>query len=224
MRPSPLDAAAMSTTVHYLYDPLCGWCYGATAVVSALQARADVTLELLPAGLFLGAGARAMDDTFAGYAWSNDQRIAQLTGQVFSEQYRQRVLGDRQQRFDSGLATLALTAVARIDPSRELQVLGAIQKARYVEGGDVTALGTLAGLLESLGLVQAAEQIAAPDAQLLALTQARIDKAQSLLQEFGARGVPTLVAQSSGARWLLDVGAGYGDPDLVLRQLDAGCS
>ncbi|MCE4360779.1 DsbA family protein [Xanthomonas hortorum] len=207
----------MSTTVHYLYDPLCGWCYGATTVVSALQARADVTLELLPAGLFLGAGARAMDDTFAGYAWSNDQRIAQLTGQVFSEQYRQRVLGDRQQRFDSGLATLA-----RIDPSRELQVLGAIQKARYVEGGDVTALGTLIGLLESLGLEQAAEQIAAPDAPLLALMQARIDKAQSLLQEFGARGVPTLVAQSSSKRWLLDVGAGYGNPEALLQQLDAG--
>ncbi|CAD0347824.1 hypothetical protein NCPPB940_33190 [Xanthomonas hortorum pv. taraxaci] len=217
MHPSPLDFAAMSTTVHYLYDPLCGWCYGATTVVSALQARADVTLELLPAGLFLGAGARAMDDTFAGYAWSNDQRIAQLTGQVFSEQYRQRVLGDRQQRFDSGLATLA-----RIDPSRELQVLGAIQKARYVEGGDVTALGTLIGLLESLGLEQAAEQIAAPDAPLLALMQARIDKAQSLLQEFGARGVPTLVAQSSSKRWLLDVGAGYGNPEALLQQLDAG--
>ncbi|KQQ80232.1 protein-disulfide isomerase [Xanthomonas sp. Leaf131] len=212
----------MSTTVHYIYDPLCGWCYGAMAVVSALQARADVTLELLPAGLFLGTGARPMDDTFAGYAWSNDQRIAQLTGQVFSEQYRQRVLGDRQQRFDSGLATLALTAVARSDPSRELQVLGAIQQARYVDGDDVTALGTLVSLLESLGLEQAAQQIAAPDAQLLALTQARIDKALELLQEFDVRGVPTLIAQSSGARWLLDVGAGYGHPDAMLRQLDAG--
>ncbi|MCE4352338.1 DsbA family protein, partial [Xanthomonas hortorum pv. cynarae] len=111
---------------------------------------------------------------------------------------------------------------ARIDPSRELQVLGAIQKARYVEGGDVTALGTLIGLLESLGLEQAAEQIAAPDTPLLALMQARIDKAQSLLQEFGARGVPTLVAQSSSKRWLLDVGAGYGNPEALLQQLDAG--
>ncbi|MCC4614452.1 DsbA family protein [Xanthomonas campestris pv. asclepiadis] len=189
--------------------------------MSALHARADVALQLLPAGLFLGAGARAMDDTFAGYAWSNDQRIAQLTGQVFSAQYRQHVLGDRQQRFDSGPATLALTAVARIYPSRELQLLGAIQRARYVEGNDVTALDTLVGLLESLGLEQAAKQIAAPDAQLLALTQARIDQALALLQEFDVRGVPTLVAQSSGKRWLLDVGAGYGNPDLVLRQLDA---
>ncbi|NYH48820.1 DsbA family protein [Xanthomonas arboricola] len=212
----------MSTTVHYIYDPLCGWCYGASAVVSALQARADVALQLLPAGLFLGAGARAMDDTFAGYAWSNDQRIAQLTGQDFSAQYRQRVLGNRQQRFDSAPATLALTAVARVAPSREVQALGAIQRARYVEGDDVTALGTLVGLLESLGLEQAAKQIAAPDAQLLALTQARIDTALELLQEFDVRGVPTLVAQSSGKRWLLDVGAGYGNPDVVLRQLDAG--
>ncbi|MEQ7867150.1 hypothetical protein ABQ137_11065 [Xanthomonas sp. WHRI 8393] len=132
------------------------------------------------------------------------------------------MLGDRQQRFDSGPATLALTAVARVDPSREVQVLGAIQRARYVEGDDVTALDTLVGLLQSLGLEQAAKQIAAPDAQLLALTQARIDTALELLQEFDVRGVPTLVAQSSGKRWLLDVGAGYSNPDVVLRQLDAG--
>ncbi|MFC7551706.1 hypothetical protein ACFQU7_04410 [Pseudoroseomonas wenyumeiae] len=46
-----------------------------------------------------------MTPDFAEYAWKNDQRIAQLTGQVFSEAYREKVLGNPAGRFDSTAAT-----------------------------------------------------------------------------------------------------------------------
>lgn len=210
----------MTTTVYSLYDPLCGWCYGAMPALAALRA-AGVNVELLPSGLFLGAGARAMDDTFAAYAWTNDQRIVQLTGQRFTEQYRQHVLADRQQRFDSGPATLALTAVAQTEPAREWEALDAIQQARYVDGKDVTVTSTLAGILQALGLQRAAAQIAQPDAALIAAAQARIATAHSLLQAFDARGVPTLIAQQADRRWLLDTREAYGNPQALLGQLRA---
>jgi putative protein-disulfide isomerase len=104
----------MSATTHItdLFDPLCGWCYGASAALENLAARPDFTIALAPTGLFSGAGGRPMDDGFAAYAWANDQRISRLTGQPFGEDYRRNVLGDRTRLFDSGPATLALTAVA----------------------------------------------------------------------------------------------------------------
>ena len=34
-----------------------------------------------------------MDAQFAAYAWANDQRIQQLTGQPFTQVYRDRILG-----------------------------------------------------------------------------------------------------------------------------------
>lgn len=111
----------MNKTLYYVFDPLCGWCYGAGAAVAALEDVPGLEVELLPSGLFSGEGARSMDDSFAAYAWSNDQRIERLTGQPFSGRYRSKVLADRQQRFDSGAATLALTAVALISPQRELE-------------------------------------------------------------------------------------------------------
>ncbi|ATO32710.1 hypothetical protein DZA65_01784 [Dickeya dianthicola] len=92
----------MSKILHYVFDPLCGWCYGASPTVAALAYHPAFRLELSPSGLFADEGARSMNDEFAAYAWSNDQRIARLTGQPFSERYRQQVLGDRQQAFDSG--------------------------------------------------------------------------------------------------------------------------
>ncbi|EJL82920.1 hypothetical protein-disulfide isomerase [Polaromonas sp. CF318] len=211
----------MNKTLHYLFDPLCGWCYGATPALSALSEVPAVSVELLPTGLFSGAGARPMDSEFAAYAWSNDQRIERLTGQRFSEQYRQQVLGDRQRLFDSGPATVALTAVSLTAPARELEALKAIQHARYVDGKDVTSLETLAGLLRGLGLQQAAEMLTQPGPDLLAANQARTRQAQALMQEFGARGVPTLIADSGARRWIVNHTAFYATPRALISELEA---
>jgi len=211
----------MNKTLHYLFDPLCGWCYGATPALSALQGQPSVNVELLPTGLFSGEGARPMDSEFAAYAWSNDQRIERLTGQRFSEQYRHQVLGDRQRLFDSGPATVALTAVSLTAPARELEALKAIQSARYVDGKDVTSLETLAGLLRGLGLEEAAALVAQPRADLLAANQARTRRAQALMQEFGARGVPTLVAESGAKRWVVNHSNFYSNPGALIGELEA---
>ncbi|KLD71367.1 DsbA family protein [Xanthomonas pisi] len=211
----------MNTTLHYLFDPLCGWCYGAAATMSALAAEPGIAIELQPSGLFAGTGARAMDEQFASFAWANDQRIAQLTGQRFTERYRQEVLGDRQQCFDSGAATLALTAVSLVAPARQLKTLTAIQQARYVAGKDVTTTAGLVRLLEELHLADAATRLAQADAQLLSANRTRIEGTQALMREFGAQGVPTFIAESGGKRWLIDAHAAYTDPGAFKRQLQA---
>src|SRR2546423_699122 len=95
--------------VTYLFDPLCGWCYGAAPALGGLAQLDGVSLELMPTGLFAGGGARAMDAQFAAYAWQNDQRIARLTGQPFSDAYRTEVLG-KPGMFDSAPATLGVIA------------------------------------------------------------------------------------------------------------------
>jgi putative protein-disulfide isomerase len=207
--------------LHYLYDPLCGWCYGATPAVSKLLGTPGVSVELLPTGLFSGEGKRVMDERFAAFAWSNDQSIAHLTGQGFSDDYRRRVLGDHLQLFDSGPATMALTAVASTAPSKEFEALKAIQRARYVDGSDVTSSATLVTLLQALDLKQAAAWVAHPDADLLEANHARINRAQALMQEFGVRGVPTFIAESGAKRWMLEPGAVYSTPHALIRQLKA---
>lgn len=65
----------MNKTIIYLFDPFCGWCYGAMPALSALNNIDEIDIELLPTGLFAGESARVMNEEFAAYAWSNDQRI-----------------------------------------------------------------------------------------------------------------------------------------------------
>ena len=211
----------MTKTLHYLFDPLCGWCYGASAAASEVASVAGIQLELMPTGLFSGNGARPMDDSFADYAWSNDQRIERLTGQPFSERYRSQVLADRQQRFDSGPATLALTAVAMTAPPRELEALQAIQQARYVEGRDITQLATLIDLLTALGLEPSAALLVDPATPLVEANQSRTERARRLMRELGANGVPAFVVQTNGQKRLLRVDSLYSNPRSLAEHVGA---
>ena len=187
-----------TTTVTYLFDPLCGWCYAAAPALKYLQGVDGLRVVLAPTGLFAGAGARPLDVQFAAYAWANDQRIQQLTGQPFTQAYRDRILGAEGGRFDSGPATLALTAVAQADPARELEALHALQQARYVDGCDNAAPAVIAEVLRALGLADAAARVVAPDPTLRSRTAERVAQAQATLRAVGARGVPQLVVTAQG--------------------------
>ena len=211
----------MSKTLLYVFDPLCGWCYGAGATLTAAARNPAIRLRLMPSGMFAGGGARPTDDQFASHAWSNDQRIERLTGQAFSERYRTGVLADRGQWFDSGPATLALTTVALTAPQREPDALKAIQLARYVDGLNITRPDTLANVLRALGIEAAATRFTAPDAELLLANRARMDEAQALMKTFGARGVPTFILEDEGRRELLPASSVYSDPEAFVNQLAA---
>src|SRR5690242_9054966 len=56
--PSGKSTAKLDMGITYLFDPLCGWCYGACPVLDRLALLGDATLELMPTGLFAGEGAR----------------------------------------------------------------------------------------------------------------------------------------------------------------------
>jgi putative protein-disulfide isomerase len=209
------------THITYLFDPLCGWCYGASPMLEGLIARPDFEVELVATGLFAGAGARPMDGGFAAFAWSNDQRIARQTGQAFSVAYRRDVLGDHSRLFDSGPATLALTAVALDAPDREFEALKAIQNARYVEGRDNTDIAVLAQILRSLNLSDSAARLANPDDALIATCRSRIEAARVEMHRFGASGVPALIVGTGDKRSMMPASALFGSLDSLVTRLKA---
>lgn len=208
-----------TTPLTYLFDPLCGWCYGASQAVEALIRSPDFTVDLAPSGLFSGEGAFTINAAFAAHAWDADQRIAQLTGQPFSQNYRTRVLGSRTARLDSGPATLALTAVHLTAPTREFEALKAIQSARYVEGRDNGDVTIITDILRHLSLRDALERFTAADDDLTAANRTRMEKAKSQMQHLGARGVPTLIIGQGTDRRLVPSPLLYGEPQNLIATL-----
>lgn len=211
----------MNKTLTYLFDPLCGWCYGAGDLLTSAVEQTGVGLQLLPTGLFAGNGARPMDHAFASHVWLTDQRIEAITGQIFSISYRDQVLDSGDQGFDSWPATLALTAVSLTEPEREFDALKAIQHARYISGLNIMLLDTLARLLELQGLEQAADSVRHPGASLMGAAQHRIARARQLMQMFDLRGVPCFIIEKDTESRPLDSGTLFAQPDNFVNALQA---
>lgn len=172
----------------YLFDPLCGWCYGASLAIEKLSQNNEIVL--LPTGLFTDTG-RKMDNDFAQYAWENDQRIAKLTGVIFSQQYREQLL-EKETDFDSRLMVNALSVVQRTQPSKTFAVLKSLQQARYIQGLDTTKLDVVHMIINRQGIDCTTEAILAAQA----LADQKITQGQALAQQLGLRGVPKLVLKT----------------------------
>jgi putative protein-disulfide isomerase len=200
----------------YLYDPLCGWCYGASAGMRTLATLADVTVEVLPTGLFARPDAGPLSEQMAQHIWTSDRRIAEMTGAVFSERYHD-LLAARTP-LDSTLATLALTAVSLHAPQRELELLAVIQTARYVDGRDITDMAVLVNLLKSVDLSMAASTLVQAGPALVAADAARTRRASELLNRFDARGVPTVLRDTGHGLTLVDTRAVYCNPLSLLTE------
>lgn len=205
--------------ITYLFDPLCGWCYGAGPVIARIARLPGVTLDLVPVGLFSGRAARKLDQTMSGFVWSNDQRIARLTGRIFSQAYRNNILALGSHRLESGPSTLALTAVRLAAADAELSVLNALHEARYVRGLDTTDPAILADLLAQNGLIAAADRFLARDAELRAVNDQRVRDGQVRLRTHRIHGVPALIGQDGGSLRVLEADDLFRDPDRLIFDL-----
>lgn len=206
--------------VTYLFDPLCGWCYGASPMLDRLSAS-GVRIELLPTGLFSGAGARPMDEAFAAHAWANDQRIERLTGQKFTQAYRRDVLDVRGTLLDSHAATLGISAAGLERPGGRLTALKAIQRARYVDGRDIVTIDGVAEVLAAAGMADAAGLLQSPTERLMKAHRELVGQGRTLFERLHADGVPSLAVIRNDAPRLIGSNALFGSFDNLVAHIAA---
>lgn len=72
-------------TLHYVYDPFCGWCYGLAPLVSAAD---EAGLRVVPhsSGMLAGERAQNMSAEWRDFVRPHEERITALSGQAFFEQ------------------------------------------------------------------------------------------------------------------------------------------
>ncbi len=99
---STADATRSADTgaaiLHYIHDPLCGWCYGAAPLVKA--AREVLPVQAHGGGLKTGSRRRRVTPQLRDYVMPHDRRIAELTGQPFGDAYFNGLLCDPETLFD----------------------------------------------------------------------------------------------------------------------------
>jgi len=198
-----------TTTLHYIYDPLCGWCYGAAPLAAA--ARAIMPVIGHAGGMMSGANRQPVSTALRNYVMPHDQRIAELTGQSFGDAYFHGLLLDQTAVFDSTPPIAAILAAEAI-AERGLELLARVQTAHYVEGRRIADTEVLDALAAELDLDAAAftaerERILSQELQL------HIAASRRLLAQVGGHGFPSFVLEQDGRLELLDAGQWLGQPD-----------
>jgi putative protein-disulfide isomerase len=213
-----------TATLHYLYDPLCGWCYAAAPLVAAAHAVRGLQLSLHGGGMMAGSNRQAVTAALRQYVMQHDRRIAAMSGQPFGDAYFDGLLRDPQAVFDSEPPTTAILA-AETMAGRGADLLARLQTAHYVEGLRIADSAVLQALAEDIGLDGAAFA-AACAAQAGAPTQRHIADSRRLLAAIGGHGFPTFfVERADGSVRRLDAGSSLGQPErwraLLQQTLDS---
>jgi putative protein-disulfide isomerase len=201
---------ASNPTLHYIFDPLCGWCYAAAPLVEAARALPGLDIALHGGGMMTGGNRQPVTDALRRYVMPHDERIAGLTGQPFGEDYFNGLLRDSGAVFDSEPPTMAILAAQALG-GRGLDLLQRIQRAHYVQGLRVADPAVLAALAADIGLDPAAFGAAFAAAQG-AETASHIAASRQLLARLGGSGFPTLALERAGACTLLEPSRYLGRP------------
>ncbi|WP_428825299.1 DsbA family protein [Azonexus sp. IMCC34842] len=196
------------STLHYIYDPLCGWCYGAAPLVRA--AREILAVQAHGGGMMTGANRQSVTPQLRAYVKQHDARIAQLTGQPFGPAYADGLLHASGVVLDSEPPTAAILAAEAI-AGRGLDMLAQVQIAHYVEGRRIAEPATLTEVAAELGL-NAQRFAAAFQQQSGANVQHHIEETRYLMAEVGARGFPCFVLETDGILQGIDIGSYLGQP------------
>jgi len=179
----------MTAKLHYIYDPLCGWCYGAEPLVSAASTSPRVALEL-HAGALWPEPTRLPESTRL-YIRQADQRIAAMSGQPFGPAYHDGLLLDPTMVLESRPPTAAVLAAQSLDPNKALPMLRAIQHAHYEQGRRVVERDVLCDLAVEIGLDRAEFEAALARVPL----EEHLSATHRLMSRVGAQGFPTFVLE-----------------------------
>jgi putative protein-disulfide isomerase len=213
---------ALMPTLHYIFDPLCGWCYGAAPLVEAARAVPGLAVAFHGGGMMTGSNRRQITPEWRGYVLPHDRRIEQLSGQPFGDAYVNGLLNDTTAMMDSAPPITAILA-AEMLAGKGLDMLQRVQRAHYVDGLRIADLPVLLALAQELGLDGAAFQ-AAYARQAGAATQQHIDASRALLAQVGGQGFPTFVLDDgSGKLSVIDIGDYLGQPAKLQAQLGGVC-
>ena len=200
----------MSTpTLHYIYDPLCGWCYGASPLVRA--ARDALRVQAHGGGMMAGAARRAVTAELRQFVMTHDRRIAQASGQPFGQGYFEGLLRDHDAVLDSAPPITAVLAADEL-AGAGLDMLARLQHAHYALGRRIAEVAVLRELAAEVGL--GVDDFGSTYERLQgAATQAHIEQSRALLARVGGHGFPTFALELDGQFTSEDISPYLGQPD-----------
>ncbi|HEY8102534.1 MAG TPA: DsbA family protein [Burkholderiaceae bacterium] len=205
------------TTLIYIADPMCSWCYGFGPELSALmQGLPELQVEVVVGGL-RPYNTQQMDEELKTTLLSHWHKVAEKTGLPFVDD----ALTREGFIYNTEPACRAVVTARKLAPSSTLAMFQAIQHAFYASGMDVTRIDVLseigASVLTKMGVPTDAAAFEAVLTSEETIMATHDDFA--LTQKWGINGFPTLVLERDGKLDL--VTSGYVEMPLLVEHMQA---
>ena len=194
--------------LHYVYDPLCGWCYGIAPLIDVVSNEFTNAIKLHGGGLFTPARVVTGGQSWKEHVTPIDERISQLSGQLFSQQYRDN-LANTQMTLNSLLPISAIMAADNME-NQSIRFLKALQKAYYLDGLNISDKKVILFIAQKLDF----------DIELFSSLFTRISEqqvtqhlqqTQQLMSQVNGRGFPTLFIEDNQTYQLVPTEKYLGD-------------
>ncbi len=205
------------TKLIYITDPLCGWCWASAPLVAAASRTATdlgVPFELLHRALFTGDMVRWMSRSFSDYVTEADQRITAVSGQQFSDAYRNNLLYKPDLIFDSWPTAVAFQVIKVLKPDQAYAFFCQLQRLRFDEGKIITDSSVLTEAATLVG-IKAIDFHNAFTYNPSVTDAAKRDQREAirLQNQTLSQGVPCLLLERDGSLVRFPLESWFADPE-----------
>lgn len=192
-----------------IYDTYCGWCHGAAEVFDKI-ADSGAEVEVLHRHLFQGNYRPKMSEgKGAQIVEQLIPRIEALTGQTFTQAYKDKIAGSPTEILASAYSAQAAALVHGEGAAREFAIRRCLEDLHFGQGVSSTDRAAIVAALIDEGIApEEAEKLGTPE--LAAKAEALADRAKALMAAAGSRGVPTVLRTKGDSVSLIDHQAYYG--------------
>ena len=210
----------MSTaTLHYVYDPFCGWCYGAAPMITAATAIAGLEIQAHGVGMLSGDKSKLMSGEWRDFVRPHEARITAFSKQTFADAYVQGVLEHENVQLDSSPPIAAMLTAQQLS-GRGIEMLKRLQIAYYQEGQAIADRGVIAGIANELGF-EPESFMATFDLITADSLQDHIKRSNEMLEALNARGFPAFALEIDGQMEVLAMGHYLSRPALFKKDIES---
>jgi len=203
----------MSRTLIYVHDPMCSWCWGFEPTRRAIFAAlpADMAVRRLLGGLAADSDQPMPEAMRAGLQQTWQRIATMIPGTRFNFDFWTK----NTPRRSTYPASRAVIAARLQGEAHDPAMTAAIQRAYYLEARNPSDASTLIELAGEIGLDRErfATDLAAPSTHAALLDE--ISQARAM----GIDSFPSLAVIHDGA--LRHISLDYGDPEVMLREIEA---
>lgn len=181
--------------VVYVYDALCGWCYGFSPVMNQFQEKYKDSLdfEVISGGMVTGDRIGPIGEVAGYISWAYKD-VEKATGVKFGTDFLDKTMKEGTAIFTSIPPAIAMSIFKELQPKNSVQFASALQKAVYFDGLEPENYADYGKIATEFGL-DATEFVSKMNNSIY-LQKAEMDFRKS--NELRVSGFPTVFIEMNG--------------------------